>query len=119
LDFLSQYFKIRSIPLTRFVGLDITRKRKNRTLSIKQTDFIRHLLTRYNMAECHSVVTKKNPNNRLHTSMSPKTEEERREMEKIPVREAVGSLIMYLMRMTRPDIAFALTQMANFVSNPG
>jgi hypothetical protein len=59
LDFLSQYFKIRSIPLTRFVGLDITRKRKNRTLSIKQTDFIRHLLTRYNMAECHSVVTKK------------------------------------------------------------
>jgi hypothetical protein len=26
---------------------------------------------------------------------------------------------MYLMRMTRPDIAFALTQMANFVSNPG
>jgi hypothetical protein len=51
--------------------------------------------------------------------MSPKTEEESREMEKIPVREAVGSLIMYLMRMTRPDIAFALTQMANFVSNPG
>jgi hypothetical protein len=119
LDFLSQHFKIRSIPLIRFVGLDITRKRKYRTLSIKQTDFIRHLLTRYNMAECHSVATPKNPNNWLHTSMSPKTEEERREMEKIPVREAVGSLIMYLMRMTRPDIAFALTQMANFVSNPG
>lgn len=39
-------------------------------------------------------------------------------MEKIPVREAVGSL-MYLIGMTRPDIAFAVTQVAHFVSNPG
>jgi len=118
LDFLSQHFKIRSIPPTRFVGLDITRDRKNRTLSISQPDFIRRLLTRYNMAECHPVATPSNPSNRVNASMSPKTTEEIREMEKTPVREAVGSL-MYLMGMTRPDIAFAVTQIAHFVSNPG
>ena len=39
-------------------------------------------------------------------------------MENIPVREAIGSL-MYLMGMTRPDIAFAVTQVTHFVSNPG
>lgn len=107
LDFLSQHFKIRSIPPTRFVGVvDITCDRKNRALSIKQPDFIRRLLTRYNMAKC-PVATPSNPNNRVNVSMSPKTEKERREMEKIPVREAVGSL-MYFMGMTRPDIAFAV-----------
>ena len=72
LDFLSQQFKIRSIPPTRFVGLDITRDRKNRTLSIKQPDFIRRLLTRYNMAACHPVAIPSNPSNRVNASMSPK-----------------------------------------------
>ena len=39
-------------------------------------------------------------------------------MEKVPIREAVGSL-MYLTRMTRGDIAYAVNQVAYFVSNPG
>ena len=118
LDYLSQHFKVRSLPPTRFVGLDITRDRPNRTLSINQPEFVLRLLNRYNMADCNPVSVPSNPSNRVNATMSPKTEEERREMEKVPIREAVGSL-MYLTGMTRGDIAYAVNQVAHFVSNPG
>ena len=50
--------------------------------------------------------------------MSPKSEEEKRQMEKFPIWEVIGSL-MYLMGMTRADIAYAVNQVAQFVSNSG
>ena len=42
------------------------------------------------------------------TSMSPKTPEERANMDMIPYASAIGS-IMYAMLCTRPDIAHALS----------
>jgi len=50
--------------------------------------------------------------------MSPQNKEEEAEMKSIPFREAVGSL-MHVMVMTRPDIAFAVGQVAQFAQNPG
>jgi hypothetical protein len=118
LDYLREHFQVRSLPPTRFVGLDITRDRSNRTLSISQPDFIHRLLQRYNMVECNPVDIPADPNNPVTAEMSPKTEQERRNMQKTPVREAIGSL-MYLMAMTRGDIAYAVNQVAAFVSDPG
>jgi hypothetical protein len=70
------------------------------------------------MTDCKSMSLSANPNNRPSPTMAPKSEEERLQMEKTPLREAIGSL-MYLMAMTRPDIALAVNQVAAFVSNPG
>lgn len=70
------------------------------------------------MVECNPVDTPADPNNPVTAEMSPKTEQERRNMQKTPVREAIGSL-MYLMAMTRGDIAYAVNQVAAFVSDPG
>ena len=70
------------------------------------------------MADCNPVSIPANPSNRVNHKMSPKTEAERREMESIPVREEIGSL-MYLAGMTRGDISYAVNQVAAFVSNPG
>jgi hypothetical protein len=50
--------------------------------------------------------------------MTPKSEDDRNKMAATPVREALGSL-MYLMAMSRPDIALAVNQVAAYVSNPG
>jgi len=50
--------------------------------------------------------------------MSPQSEEERKEMEKVPYASAVGSL-MFLTVATRPDISFAVMQVAKFMHNPG
>ena len=70
------------------------------------------------MVECNPVDIPADPNNPVTAEMSPKTEQERRNMQKTPVREAIGSL-MYLMAMTRGDIAYAVNQVAAFVSDPG
>jgi hypothetical protein len=118
LDYLRIHFQVRSLPASRFVGLDISRDRSSRILCINQQDFIIKLLRRYNLTDCKFTSLPANPNNRPSPAMAPKSEEERLQMEKTPLREAIGSL-MYLMAMTRPDIALAVNQVAAFVSNPG
>jgi len=49
----------------------------------------------------------------LSRSMSPQTPEDRVEMAKIPYREAVGTLL-WLSLGTRPDICYAVAQVAKF-----
>jgi hypothetical protein len=50
--------------------------------------------------------------------MSPKTKSEADDAAKLPYRELVGKL-MYLATCTRPDIAFAVRELARFMSNYG
>jgi hypothetical protein len=94
-----------------------TEKIENFSIS-NQPDFIRRILKRYNMEDCNQVSIPADPNNRVNAKMSPNTEEDKREMEKCPVREGIGSL-MYLANKSRPDISFAFNQISAFVSNPG
>ena len=93
LEHLRKKFQVRTLPPNRFVGLDITRKREDRTLSINQPYFVRRILKRYNMEDCNQVSIPADPNNKVTAKMSPNTEEDKREMEKRPVREAIGSLM--------------------------
>ena len=55
---------------------------------------------------------------RLSKDMSPVTATEKEEMEKVPCREAVGSLL-WLSNGTRPDISYAVSQVAKYMSDPG
>ncbi|KAL0283542.1 UNVERIFIED_CONTAM: Retrovirus-related Pol polyprotein from transposon TNT 1-94, partial [Sesamum angustifolium] len=54
----------------------------------------------------------------LCKDQSPKTDSEKAKMEKIPYSNAIGS-VMYLMVSTRPDIAYAVSCLSRFMSNPG
>lgn len=118
IEHLRNHFQVRSLPPNRFVGLHISRDKGNRTLSINQPDFIRRMMKRYNMEDCNTVSIPADPNYRVTAKMSPTTEQEKKDMEKCPMRELVGSL-MYLANMTRPDIAYAINQVSAFVANPG
>lgn len=55
---------------------------------------------------------------RCSPEMCSKDQEEETEMQNIPHREAVGSL-MHITVMTRPDISYALGQVAQYVERPG
>lgn len=48
---------------------------------------------------------------------SPSSPEEAAQMKNTPYREAIGSL-MYIAVATRPDIAFAVSALSQFLSNP-
>ena len=118
LEHLSTTFEMRSFPASRFVGLDISRDRSKRQLYISQPHFITKLLEKFNMVQCHPKSVPADPNSRLETFAVPKNEEESTVMEAIPYREAVGGLL-YVMVMSRPDIAYAVSQVAKFSQNPG
>ena len=118
ISFLSKEFKIRTMPADRFLGLDISRNRESKELFISQPHYVAKILEKFRMNNCNPRTVPADPNSRLSASMSPKTESDRAVMKKVPYRQAVGSL-MYLMVMTRPDIAFALSQAAQHCENPG
>lgn len=63
------------------------------------------------MAECNERTVPADP----HTLLYPIEEES--ELDVFPFREAVGSL-MYAMVCTRPDIAYAVNQVAQFCNSP-
>ena len=70
------------------------------------------------MSDCNPTPTPEIPNSRLHSGMCPQDDTEREYMRRIGYREAVGSLL-YLATKTRPDIAHAVQQVAQFCADPG
>jgi hypothetical protein len=58
------------------------------------------------------------PSIRLSKDQCPKTPEDVADMYKVPYREAVGSLNSCAVA-TRPDIAFSISLLAQFMENPG
>jgi hypothetical protein len=85
---------------------------------LNQEKYIEKVLERFNMINCKPIGCPIESGARLSKDMAPKTPEEIKEMEKIPYRSAVGSLI-YLVTGTRPDIAVATSNVAKYCENPG
>ena len=70
------------------------------------------------MNEAKQVSTPLGSHFKQSKEQSPKTEEERDHMSKVPYALAIGSL-MYAMMCTRPDIAHAAGVMSRFMSRLG
>jgi hypothetical protein len=118
LDHLKMAFEIRSLPAHRFIGVDIIRDRPKRMVYISQPEYIVKIAKKFNMSTCTPLTIPADPCCRLSPEMSPQNKEEEDEMKAVPYREAVGSL-MHIMVMTRPDIAYAVGQVAQYAQKPG
>ena len=70
------------------------------------------------MCDAKSVRTPLASHSRLSKDQSPKTEEEKDFMAKVPYVIAIGSQ-MYAMTCTRPDISQVVGVMSRYMSNPG
>ncbi|RVW74857.1 Retrovirus-related Pol polyprotein from transposon TNT 1-94 [Vitis vinifera] len=93
---LSKQFAMKDLGAARqILGMRIIRDKANGTLKLSQSDHFK-----------------------LSKEQSPKTEEERDHMSKVPYASAIGSL-MYAMVCTRPDIAHAVGVVSRFMSRPG
>ena len=101
----------------QILGMRITRDMTNGTLKLSQTEYVKKILSRFNMNEVEPVSTLLGSYFRLSKEQSPKTKEERDHISKVPYASAIGSL-MYAMVCTRPDIAHAVRVVRRYMSRP-
>jgi hypothetical protein len=87
-------------------------------MTLDQTEYITGILTKFNILNPRVATTPLDPGVKLSKSMCPVSLEDKLEAEKFPYREMIGS-VMYLMLCTRPDIAFAVSQLSKYNSCHG
>jgi transposase InsO family protein len=105
-------------PAIWLLGIKITRNLEARTLALSQESYIDSILARFNFTDLKPLAAPMDPNIRFSKDQCPQTLQEAAEMRRIPYREALGSL-MYCAVATRPDIAFPVGLLSQFVENPG
>ena len=105
-------------PINWLLGIRVTRNRAERTISLSQTAYIDSILSRFALADAKPCTSPMVPGFVYTKDHSPSSPEEAAQMKKTPYREAIGSL-MYVAVATRPDIAFAVSALSQFLSNPG
>lgn len=94
-----------------FVGLQIKRNRKEKTMFLHQRTYLEHVIEKFGINDAKIVSVPADPHVRLRPV---DTEEVNRS--KIPFRKAVGSL-MFLAIVSRPDIAYSVNAFSKYLNN--
>jgi hypothetical protein len=105
-------------PIESILGIRVIRDREKRTLTIGQERYIDVVLSKFKLSDVKAAKTPMSPGYKLTKQGCPKTPEEQALASRRPYRELIGSL-MYLMVCTRPDIAYAISQLSRYCSNHG
>jgi hypothetical protein len=103
--------------VTYLLGWSVERDRKSRKIFIQEM-YATKILDRFNHIVTYPVTTPVDRSVKLSNVMCPTTDSEKDTMKSIPYREAVGSF-MYLTIGTRPDLAYYMREVSQFLSNPG
>ena len=118
-DKLKQKYSLTDLGAANWLlGIKITRDFEARTISLSQSSYIDSIITRFNFTDLKPFATPMDPSIRFSKEQCPQTPEEVADMCKVPYREAIGSL-NYCAVATRPDIAFPVSLLAQFMENPG
>jgi hypothetical protein len=115
-DFLKSRFNMKDMgACSYFLGIRITRNRKERTIHLTQDTYITKVLTAFQMENCKPVASPLECGSlsQLVTYDSTATEGALKQYQ-----SAIGSL-MYAMIQTRPDLAFSVSALSRFSHNPG
>jgi hypothetical protein len=99
-------------PVHQFLGIQVVRDRPNKTLHLHQKPYIESILKQFGMEHCNGVSTPLEPNIQLFANectASPTNQ--------LAYQHAIGR-IAYLMLATRPDLAFSISALSSYCSNP-
>ena len=120
LDAIEQHlfsqFEGRVVPPNRFLGMDITRDEVHGRIHLGQKPMIEKMIDRFGMSNLHPKRIPADPSVNLKKNKRSKDQGEYKQGE-FPYREAVGALL-YLALSTRPDITYAVAQVAKFCEVP-
>ncbi|GJV87709.1 retrotransposon protein, putative, ty1-copia subclass, partial [Tanacetum coccineum] len=119
--YLGKCFAIKDSGETAFIlGIKIYKDRSKRLIGLGQNAYMDKILKRYKMDNSkrgHIPIQERLDLNKTQGASTPTPKEVNR-MKKVHYASAVGS-IMYAIRCTRPDVAFAQNLTSWFQQNPG
>ena len=102
----------------QILGMRIIRDKTNGILKLSRAEYVKKILSRFNMNEAKPVSTPLGSHFKLSKEQSPKTEEENDHMSKVPYASTIGSS-MYAIVCAKPDIAHAVRVVSKLMSKPG
>ncbi len=97
------------------LGIKVTQKPDEGTISLDQSAYIESVLKRFNMEGSKDKHTPLPPRTYLTTDDCPKVANKK----EVKVYQQLLGSLMYIACATRPDIAFAVNSCAQFMQNPG
>ena len=116
---LSRTFEMKDLGAAKHIlGMEIHRDRKNGKLWLSQQKYVEKVLEKFGMNNVKPVNVPLASHFKLSSDLSPRTNEEKKYMSRVPYANAVGNL-MYAMVSTRPDISHAVGVVSRFMANPG
>lgn len=118
-DLLNSEFDMYDLgPTKRILGMDISRNKRLRILSLSLEGYIKRLVDIFGMKDAKSVNTLIGAHFKLMSDKDDEAGLEFIHMENVPYSNAMGS-IMYSMVSTRPYIAYGLGLISRFMRKPG
>ena len=116
---LRQSFQMSDLgDVSYLLGIDVTRDRTARSMTLHQGLYLKHLLTRFKMESANPIATPMEPKCPPALFHAPDNAAEIAEMQGVPYAQLIGSL-MYAMLGTRPDLAYPVSFLSQFLINPG
>nr|GEY96788.1 retrotransposon protein, putative, Ty1-copia subclass [Tanacetum cinerariifolium] len=118
-SYLGRSFAIKDLGDAAYIlRIKIYRDRSKRLIGLCQCAYIEKIFKRYYMENSKREMIPMQEKLKLSKSQGASTPAEKQRMQNIPYASAIGS-IMYAVRCTRPDVAFAQNMTSRFQQNPG
>ena len=105
-------------PVSWLLGLAISRDCCRCTLAISQETYINTVVHHFHLEDAKSLSVLIDANTRLLKEDCLVSDEDKREMKTIPYCKAV-EVLNWIAVGTRPDIAFVISHLVQFLENPG
>jgi Reverse transcriptase (RNA-dependent DNA polymerase) len=105
-------------PIKWFLIFQIKRDCKFKTISINQQAYIESVVEKFGLTNAKNVATPMAANAKFMFQHSPMMLNQVAHLNRIPYSEAIGS-ILWAMVVSRPDTAYAVGVLSQFIQNPG
>ena len=105
-------------PIKWFLGFEIKRDRKSRTIAINQHAYIEKIVENFSLTNAKKVTTPMDPNVQYSVDQCPSSTNQLARMKGVPYSEAIGS-VLWPVVVSRPDAVYAIGILAQFIQNPG
>jgi hypothetical protein len=100
------------------LGFEIKRDRDARTLAINQHTYIENMVEKFRLTNAKHVSTPMDPGSQFSIDQCPTSLNQIARMRGVPYSEAIESALWPIV-VSRPDAAFAIGVLSQFIQNPG